>query len=61
MHVCMYVCNKFYVNPSNGCKDMSLKTTNVNTMVVLERITIVIMSHPLGTMNVCTKLHLKVP
>ncbi len=31
------VCTKFHGNPSNICLDISLKTTNVNLMAVLEK------------------------
>ncbi len=31
----MNLCNKFHGNPSSSCPDISLKTTNVNLIVVL--------------------------
>lgn len=47
---------KFHGNPSRGCSEILLKTTNDNTMVALEvKINKVRGIHFLGTMNVCKK------
>ncbi len=35
----MNVCAKFHGNLSNSCRNISLKTTNVNLMVVLAEVT----------------------
>ncbi len=31
-----HICTKFHCNPSNSCRDISLKNTNINLMVALE-------------------------
>lgn len=47
---------KFHGDPSRGCSDILLKTTNDNTMVALEvKINKVKGIHFLGTLNVCKK------
>lgn len=49
--------SKFHGNPFNNCRNISLKTTNVNLIMAEEKRSAGHQSsiHPLGTKNVCTK------
>ncbi len=48
---------RFHGNPSSSCRDISLRTTNVNLMVALKEKSSSKRIHHLGIINVGTKFH----